>query len=430
MIILALNELNMEYIKRYISIGKLPNFNKLLENGIHETTSEKEYHLLEPWIQWVTIQTGLNYSEHKVYRLGDIVERQELVQIFEDLENQGLSIGAISPFNADNRLKKAKFFIPDPWTQTICSGSMVVKKLSKSISRFVNSNASGKVGLIDIIWLLIGFLLYVRIRRWGTVFRMVINFRKPGVKAAILDMILLEIFVTLHDNTKPQFSYLFFNAGAHVQHHYLFNSEVYDGNLKNPEWYCPKGWDPVYVVLETYDRIIGDLLKSKEQIIGITGLHQIPHEVETFYWRPVEHEKFLRFTGTKLNFKIIPRMSRDFLIELNSVEDALNLQSLLNSYKDSYFSKPVFSVDNRGKSLFVEIIFDKNINSELTFNSELGNQITDLKQNLAFVAIKNGKHDQIGYVFSNHLLNLPSRIELKETYNFIKDYALKSAIKV
>jgi hypothetical protein len=197
MILLALNELNIEFIEGYISEGKLPNFNKLLRNDVVVTTSESKYELLEPWIQWTTIQTGLTYSEHKVFRLGDIVERRDLNQIFEDLENMGLSIGAISPFNADNRLKSAKFFIPDPWTQTEASGTLFIRKLSRSISRFVNNNASGKLRFSDKLWLLMGFVFYVRIKRWQNFLRLAINRNKPGVRAAILDVILLEVFVTL-----------------------------------------------------------------------------------------------------------------------------------------------------------------------------------------------------------------------------------------
>jgi hypothetical protein len=202
---------------------------------------------------------------------------------------------------------------------------------------------------------------------------------------------------------------------------------VYDGPFKNPEWYCPKGWDPVFIVLETYDRIIGDLLKTKELILGITGLHQVPHEVETFYWRPIAHDQFLRSTGTILDYNIIPRMSRDFLIELNSIEDAIEIETLLNSYVDSVNEHAVFSVDNRGRSLFVEVVYDKSLTGQLSFISKLGNEISDLKNKLAFVAIKNGKHEGIGYIFSNQKLDLPLRIDLKDTYEFIKSLALKKS---
>lgn len=55
MILLALNELNLDYIKSYVSQSKLANFGKLLENGVMNTTSESKYELLEPWIQWATV---------------------------------------------------------------------------------------------------------------------------------------------------------------------------------------------------------------------------------------------------------------------------------------------------------------------------------------------------------------------------------------
>ena len=185
MILLALNELNLDYIKGYVGQGKLSNFGKLLENGVVKTWSERNYELLEPWIQWATVQTGKTYNEHQVFRLGDMVERPDLYQIFEDLEESGLSVGAISPFNADNRLVNSKFFIPDPWTQTKASGGYIIEKLGRTVSRFVNSNASGKVGPVDLIWLLLGFTVYVRVKRWPKLFELVSKRKNPGVKAAI-----------------------------------------------------------------------------------------------------------------------------------------------------------------------------------------------------------------------------------------------------
>ena len=62
MILLALNELNLDYIKGYVSQGKLSNFGKLLKHGVVNTTSEGKYELLEPWIQWATVQTGKTYN--------------------------------------------------------------------------------------------------------------------------------------------------------------------------------------------------------------------------------------------------------------------------------------------------------------------------------------------------------------------------------
>jgi hypothetical protein len=430
MILLALNELNLDYIKGYVKQGRLINFGKLLEHGVVCTISEDKYELLEPWIQWTTVHTGKTFAEHQVFRLGDIVDRPDLPQIFEDLENSGLSVGAISPFNAANNLVTPKFFIPDPWTKTKASGGFIIDKLSRTVSRFVNSNASGKVGPIDFCWLLMGFCVYVRVRRWLRFFKLAIKFKKPGVKAAILDMILLEVFVTLQKKHKPDYSHLFFNGGAHVQHHYMFNSSQYIGDNNNPDWYCPADWDPILMMLETYDSIIGDLLESGERIIGVTGLHQIPHDEQTFYWRPVDHKNFLFECGIYGDFGVIPRMSRDFLIEVSNEKKALEIENHLGQFYDSVRLKPVFNVDNRGTSLFVEIIYDDDLIEGLSFVGPNSITVDSVKSKLAFVAIKNGKHDGIGYVFSNKPMHLPEKIKLTEVYDFVKHCAIGDAGKL
>lgn len=70
MILLALNELNIDIIRGYVSEGRLASFGKILEHGVVNTTSESKYELLEPWIQWATVQTGKAYDEHRSLSCG------------------------------------------------------------------------------------------------------------------------------------------------------------------------------------------------------------------------------------------------------------------------------------------------------------------------------------------------------------------------
>ena len=427
-ILLGLNELNFDYIKFYINQGLLPNFKKIFEiQPPIETVSENDYKLLEPWVQWVTIHSGKSYKEHNIFRLGDIVNNPELSQIFEELEVEGLSVGAVSPFNAENRLKKPAFFVPDPWTKTNPSGNWIVKALYHAVHQSVNDNAKSKLNFKSMISLGLGLLLYVPFLRWSHYMKVLFKVKKPGAKAIILDSLLADVHLTLWKKHKPDFSNLFLNSGAHIQHHYLFNSKAYVGNIKNPEWYCPADWDPVLMMLETYDVIIGDLLESGERIIGVTGLHQIPHEEQTFYWRPVIHKEFLIEAGLVGDFDVIPRMSRDFLIEVSSEEDALEIERHLGEFKDSVRQKVVFNVDNRGKSLFVEVVYDDDLVDGMSFDGPNGISIQSLKSKLAFVAIKNGKHDSIGYIFSNMPMDLSKSIKLTQVYDFIKLNALTDA---
>jgi hypothetical protein len=426
-ILLGLNELNFDYIKFYISKGLLPNFKKIFEiQPPIETVSENDYKLLEPWVQWVTIHSGKSYKEHNIFRLGDIVNHPSLSQLFEELEIEGLSVGAVSPFNAENRLKNPSFFVPDPWTKTNPSGNWIVKALYQAVHQSVNDNAKSKLNLKSMISLGLGLLLYVPISRWFHYVKTVSKAKNPGAKAVVLDSLLADVHLTLWKKNKPDFSNLFLNSGAHIQHHYLFNSKAYVGNIKNPEWYCPKDFDPLIQILEEYDYQISKILKIKDvKLIIATGLHQQPHEHLTFYWRLKEHIKFAEMIGIKNFLEVSPRMSRDFLVKFNNELDALNAEKLLNSFYSSRDDIKLFEVDNRGTSLFVELVYPNDINdNDSIYSKESALKLESFKSYLAFVAIKNGEHNGIGYLTSNFDLKTENKINLTDLKSIIKKIAL------
>ena len=426
-ILLGLNELNFDYIKFYIDLGLLPNFKRIFEiQPPIETVSENEYKLLEPWVQWVTIHTGKTFEEHKVFRLGDIVNNRELSQLFEELETEGLSVGAVSPFNAENRLNNPAFFVPDPWTKTNPTGNWIVKALYQAVHQSVNDNAKSKLNLKTIFSLSLGLLLYVPLARWSHYMKTVFNVKIPGAKALILDSLLADVHLALWKQNKPDFSNLFLNSGAHIQHHYLFNSKAYNGNIKNPEWYCPKDYDPLIHILSEYDKQIGKLLKQKDvKIIIATGLHQQPHEHLTFYWRLKEHVKFAEKIKIENFTEILPRMSRDFLVKFKNEKDAFKAEKLLNEFHDSEDNGKIFEVDNRGTSLFVELIYPNDINeNDSIYSKESNFKIENFKSYLAFVAIKNGEHNGIGYLTSNFDLKSANKINLTSLKSIIKEVAL------
>jgi hypothetical protein len=426
-ILLGLNELNFDYIKFYISKGLLPNFKKIFEIQLPiETESENEYKLLEPWVQWVTVHTGMKYDEHKIFRLGDIVNHPKLSQLFEELENEGLSVGAISPFNAENRLKNPAFFVPDPWTKTNPSGNWIVRALYNAVHQSVNDNAQSKLNLKTLFSLALGLLLYVPISRWPHYLKTILNIKKAGSKAIILDSLLSDIHLSLWKKYKPDFSNLFLNSGAHIQHHYLFNSEAYKGGLENPEWYCPSNFDPLINILSEYDIQIGKLLNLQNvKILIATGLHQHPHENITFYWRLREHIKFAEMIKIENFIEILPRMSRDFLIKFNNDYDAAKAEKLLNSFYSTRDNIKIFEVDNRGESLFVELIYPNDIKKDDSiFSKDTNFKLENFKSYLAFVAIKNGEHNGIGYLTSNFELGLDRKIKLKNLKSIIKKIVL------
>lgn len=419
LLLIELNEVNFDFVRRYVERGLLPAFSKLMhEHGVQETSSETEYEHLEPWIQWVTAHTGRTFAEHQVFRLGDIVNF-DYPQIWEQLEAAGLSVGAISPMNAKHRLKRAAFFVPDPWTKTELTASPSLRRLYRAITQAVNDNASRRLTFDSFVGLLQGAAVYARFSNYSRYWRLVTGARgRPWRKAILLDLLLADVFHTEVRRKRPDFASLFVNAAAHIQHHYMFTAEAYSGPLSNPAWYVNPKEDPLLEVFSAYDDVLTDLLKAfpEARIMLATGLHQEPHEELTFYWRLRNHETFLKKIGARFSY-VEPRMSRDFLIVCSGCEDASQTERKLNSARTSDGMK-LFDVDNRGRDLFVVLSYSRDIPDGLDYVVE-GTTFHNLKADVAFVAIKNGEHNGIGYFIDTgcsasqrrfSLAQLPERI--------------------
>ncbi|HEX8414407.1 MAG TPA: alkaline phosphatase family protein [Sphingomicrobium sp.] len=422
LLLIELNELNFEYIEMYVSKGHLPTFKKLFtEHGFQKTVSERDYDSLEPWIQWVTAHTGLDYEHHGVFRLGDIVDH-DIPQIWEELEAKGLTVGAVSPMNAKQRMRAPAFFLPDPWTQTPMVAPPGIQRFYRAVARMVNQNAGGNAAGKDLAGLALGFAANARPSNYVRYLKYVASAtKKKWNRAIVLDQILADVFIGFVKRKNPDFASLFLNSAAHIQHHYMFSSAAYDGKIKNPVWYVRPGEDPVRDVYELYDHILASIITQfpNYRIMLATGLHQVPYHEESFYWRLNDHEDFLRKIGVPL-VRVVPRMSRDFLIECCDEAQALAASARLMMVRDMD-RQPLFEVDNRGASLFVTLSYRHEITENMKYL--IGNEErTGLREAVSFVAIKNGHHDGTGYFLDTRaaapppdaifpLKDLPDRIK-------------------
>jgi len=398
LLFLEFNEINLESVRYYADRQLLPNLHRLIENnGWAITTSEQRYEDVEPWIQWVTAHSGRSLDEHRVFRLGDIVQH-ELPQIWESLEARGLRVGALGPMNAAHRLRDPAFFVPDFWTQTRTSAPRVLARLHEAVSQLVSDNAEARLTPGSTAALLMGLAVYAAPRNYALYVSLVMTSRsRPWRRAILLDLLLNDVFVSLVRDRSPDFATLFLNAGAHIQHHYLFSSQCYRGQHRNPEWYVAAGVDPVLEVYRVYDRILGAIRTEfpAARVMIATGLHQDPHGEGTYYWRLRRHTHFL--DRIRVPFvRVEPRMSRDFLVVCRDTEQALQAQARLASAIANADGLPLFQVDNRGVDLFVTLTYPREISTgfEITVGQET---FSGLDQDVVFVALKNGQHNGTGY---------------------------------
>lgn len=419
-ILLEMNEINFQYVQRYIDNGfPLDNFKHCFNAfGYRTTTSEDSYEELEPWIQWPTVKTGLKLNEHGVFRLGDAVSLAGK-QIWEILEKKQLKVAAISPINAFNACENSPFWIPDPWVTTKCSGKGYLKRLHYALKQAVNDNAQSKIELKSIVYLFENLIRSLSPRRGGEYLKLIgkLFLKYPGGRSIFADRLLCDIFLNEYIKHKPDFSTLFLNAGAHIQHHYFYNSGVYNGERRNPDWYIKKTFDPLLEVLKLYDTIIGDLLKLQGvRLLIVTGLSQVPCQNPIYYWRIKRHNEFLDKLGIRY-YRVEPRMTRDFTVYFSNLTDVKNAYNIMSQFRNSDNKLFFETLDIRDDSIFATLTYSGSIDDDMTFS------ISDVtKDDFVFVALKNGEHNQKGYIIDTGLSAALGEIDASSIFNLIEDY--------
>jgi len=208
----------------------------------------------------------------------------------------------------------------------------------------------------------------------------------------------------------PSFSTVFFNAGAHIQHHYLYSSgylnAVFGESAKpaNSNYHEVVEQDPFEDVILAYDRILRDYLKDAgSEVVVATGLTQIPYPRCSYYYRLDNHVEFL--SSLNLKFKTVePRMSRDFSIFFESTSDMLMTQQFLNNACVIPSGESVFDASVNGElQLFVTLTYPHEITRDTFFSS--GDARFSLWDKVSLVAIKNGMHSGKGFLYQSRGLS-------------------------
>ena len=420
-----LNEINFDFVNFYIGMGKLPNWKKMIkEHGLFTTVVDEKYDDLQPWIQWPTIRTGLDFDQHGIYRLGDI-DGSRLKQHWEILEGRGYSVAAISPINASNNTKNSPFWVPDPWVDTKVSGNGFIRRFSKALKQVVNDNSEEKISFSSMVVIFEALITKSQISSWRIYLSCFIGIfiKQHWSKAIFLDRLLADIFINLWKSDKPDFSVLWLNGGAHIQHHYMCSSESYNGSVINPEWYVQKKKYPLLEILEMYDSMLKELLSLNDvRLMIAVGVRQVPYEDLSNCWRLKNHDEFLTKLGIKFK-KISPRMSRDFLIEFESEKDLIKAEKTLLKVKSNKGDLIFSEVDNNSGNLFVSLTYSRDITNDFSITVD-DKKYENFKKDVIFVAIKNGHHDGLGYYLDSARDpgELKENIPLKKIFSFVLDY--------
>jgi hypothetical protein len=282
LILLEFNELCPHLVDRFIDEGALPNFKRLRdasETFITHTNDE----LLEPWTQWVTVHTGVPFSEHGIKDL-DEAEKVAHSTFWDRFADENVLL--MSPMNVKFRRRNQSLFMPDPWAASQVP-SEELEPFYKFIRAAVNSHARTdrldlKVAASAVRFLLAhGLTLNTLAASFSQLFGE--KFGSRDVKwrrATILDRLLWDVFAHFwRGPRRPRVGIFFSNATAHYQHKYWSHHDPSLFTLKPDAGELETYGSAIRFGYQAHDRLIGKamVLAGADTAIALcTALSQQP----------------------------------------------------------------------------------------------------------------------------------------------------------
>ena len=229
-IFIEFNELSPVVVDDLIADGHLPGFEKFRsESSCYTTyTDEREYDL-EPWIQWVTLHTGVPKDVHGVSKLGDNKDLK-VPTVGQQLHDSGVKVGIYSSMNLRHELDSG-YCVPDPWDPNGVTTPRELQPLYDLISAQVQESSKSQLPSLGEMFRLLASLIShgVSISTVGAagmqLAQELIHKNRDWKRATILDRINYDISKHLHRKHKPQFATFFSNSTAHYQHYFWQNFE-------------------------------------------------------------------------------------------------------------------------------------------------------------------------------------------------------------
>jgi hypothetical protein len=390
-ILIELNELTPELMERFMGSGRLTNFERFKsESLVYKTHAAEQPSELEPWIQWPTVHSGLDYDEHRLLNLdeGHLLQSPRLWDIFSRAGKRSLVFGSM---NAAVKPDFDGWFLPDPWC-TEAKPSIELVGLFAFIQRHVLDYSNDRVALTkkdyaSVLMFLMkhGLSIETVLRIFGQLIQ-----DRSGVnrwkRAVLLDKILFDVFRWYWVKHQPSFSTFFANSTAHFQHSYWRNME--------PELFLNKPSDyendqyagAIQFGYEEMDRLISgflDLADDDTTLVFLTALSQQPclkyeESGGAFFHRPRDFERFLRFSGVESFKAIAPVMTHQFHVDFDSETKAALASKILSSF--IFNSRRLLEVEQKGARVFVGCDIYHAIDLNLEFHSPLSGISAPMKE--------------------------------------------------
>jgi hypothetical protein len=344
-ILLEFNELSPSLMSRFISLGHLPHFKRLFdESDVFLTEAEERAPYLDPWIQWITVHTGLNFTAHGIERLNEGHTVRDK-RIWDLVAERGHPVWICGSMNVGYRPGIRGAVLPDPWATHVPPTPDALKPYFSFIQRNVLEYTNERIPLTSSDY--IGFARFMATHgmRAGTALAIAdqlgreLRGRDRWKRAVILDKLQFDVFRWYYRRIKPRFSTFFLNSTAHYQHFYWRNMEPEIFTVKLTPAEAAKYESAILFGYQEMDALVGQFveLAGKDAVLVFcTAISQQPYlayedKGGRQFYRPSSFEALVRFAGVPGSYSVAPVMAHQFHVYLDSERAAEQAEQCLTS---------------------------------------------------------------------------------------------------
>lgn len=230
-LLLEFNEINWGVVDRLIAqrgIDFLPHFQKLRNEGVWAVQSAVERPpLLDPWITWVTLHTGVPPDVHGASVLEQSADTIRAKRTWQYASDAGLSVGIFGSISAYPPVPVKGFMVPGPFApgnETYPPSLMPVQALNRGYTQ-VHAGAQQAPGLSDNIKTALSlFKLGLKPTTLGEIAGQLVSERlNPDTRwkrVCLQPKLNFDIFSEQYRVQRPDYATWHSNHAAHFMHHY------------------------------------------------------------------------------------------------------------------------------------------------------------------------------------------------------------------
>jgi hypothetical protein len=364
-VVLEFNELCPDLMDRFIAEGALPNFARLRADSLVATTDAGEQPpALEPWVQWVTIHTGLPLSEHGVFTL-DEGAKLDKPRIWDVVSQAGEPVWVCGSMNAGRPGPDLNgWFLPDPWSSQAEAHPRELQPFFRFVSAYVQEHESGRPPLSPADHArFVAFMARhgLSVTTLRAIARQLLRERtgpERWRRATLLDRLQWDLFRAGYKALKPRFATFFANSTAHFQHYHWREMEPERFGIRPSDEAAAAYRDAIRYGYQSMDALVGECLRlvaPDTAIVLATGLSQQPLvEYDAGGGKQVfktDMQKVADYLHMPRNFEVTPVMAEEFWIRFPTAEAAAEAEGRLNALRTES-GAPVLRTRREGEALF------------------------------------------------------------------------------